>query len=452
MRLRTRFVLLFTIIVSVVLLLSSFAIYFLYSDHRKSQYLGRLKNEAMLAFDEYLDKKIHINDSIKYISKDITTSSLLESNIEIFSPEKKLLYADINSTKSYPVPDEIFQKIKENKSYDYLIGNRECLGVYLDREKVFLIISARDIYGLDKLRRLKLILLGVFISSTFLTTTITYFFVKASLKPLLKLNDQIQETSELNLTKKVDEGNGENEISQIAKNYNAMLARLNKAFDLQSNFVHHASHELRTPLTIMFASTEAAIKKKLTEAEYKKLLTSLKEDQNNLIELTNSLLLLYQFEKLRFSPSLQQYRVDELIYDAIGFSKKVFPGVIIDFSFDNIPEEENLIINGNDVLLKSAFNNLIKNAFLYSDDKKLNISLIATNTEMQINFDNKGRQLSDAELANIKIPFSSGENIGLVKGIGLGLSIVEKIINLHKGVFTYKALPNSVNRFSLKLR
>jgi K+-sensing histidine kinase KdpD len=104
------------------------------------------------------------------------------------------------------------------------------------------------------------------------------------------------------------------------------------------------------------------------------------------------------------------------------------------------------------VLLKAAFNNLIKNAFLYSDDKKLNISLIASGTEMQINFDNKGNQLSETEIENIKVPFSRGENIGLVKGIGLGLSIVEKIISLHNGQFIYKPMLNSVNRFSVKLK
>jgi signal transduction histidine kinase len=452
MSLRTRFVLLFTIIVSVILFLSSLTVYLLYSDHRKSQYLGRLENEAMLAFEGYLDKQLNQKDSASAISKEIGDNSLIQSNIQIFSKSRVLVFADTNFKPIEKISPAFFDKIKKLKSFSYTTANRECLGVYLEKESAYIIISASDTFGLEKLRRLKLILFGVFLASVITVNTLTYFFVGSALSPLLKLNNQIKETSELNLWQKVDENSGQDEIGQIAKNYNAMLGRLSKAFELQKNFVHHASHELRTPLTTMYATTEAALNKKLSEVEYRKVLTSLKEDQNSLIELTNSLLLLYQFDKLKFSPNFHTFRIDELIYDAIGYSKKVFPGVIIDFAFENIPEEKDLAVQANDVLLKSAFNNLIKNAFLYSDDKKLKISLSASNSQVQINFENRGRILSEAELQNIKVPFSRGENIGLVKGIGLGLSIVEKIINLHKGNFSYEALPDSVNRFSVKLK
>jgi signal transduction histidine kinase len=49
-------------------------------------------------------------------------------------------------------------------------------------------------------------------------------------------------------------------------------------------------------------------------------------------------------------------------------------------------------------------------------------------------------------------PFANGELIGIAKGIGLGLSIVQKIATLHKGHFEYKALPNGINRFTIKLK
>jgi signal transduction histidine kinase len=55
-----------------------------------------------------------------------------------------------------------------------------------------------------------------------------------------------------------------NEIVQIATNFNNMLDRLEKAFQLQKNFVHHASHELRTPLATMLSQTESALRKDLT--------------------------------------------------------------------------------------------------------------------------------------------------------------------------------------------
>jgi len=453
MSLKIRFALLFSIVVAIILLLSSISIYLLYSDHRKNEYTNQLKSEAMLTFDMFVDKLLEKKDTAIFLSKEVGYNSMQQKCIKIFNTNKEPIYSSsLTASSDFKLEKKVFDRIKKQKEYYSIIDNRDFFGVYIADSGNYVIATALDVDGLNKLRKLKFILFAVFFVSVTVTSSLSYFFVSSALRPLSKLNAQIKQTSELNLSQKVEEGNGEDEIAQIAKNVNEMLERLNKAFQLQKNFVHHASHELRTPLTTMYASTEAALNKKLSEPDYKKVLTSLKEDQNSLIELTNSLLLLYQFDKLKFAPNFLSFRIDELIYDAIEYCKKVFPMVIIDFEFMNIPEENDLIIKANDVLLKSAFSNLIKNAFLYSDDKKLNISLIATETEMLINFDNKGNQLSETEIENIKVPFSRGENIGLVKGIGLGLSIVEKIITLHNGQFIYKPMPNSVNRFSVKLK
>ena len=453
MSLKKRFALLFSAVVAAILLLSSVSIYLLYSNHRKNEYVNELRSEAMLTFDEFTDRILNEKDDAPLVSKEVGNNSLQQKSITIYNSERKPIYnSTLSATLNLKFDTKVFDKIQNQKDHYFIIGNREFLGVYLSEAKTYVIASALDIDGLNKLRKLRFILLAVFVAGVIITSSLSYFFVSSALMPLSKLNLQIQQTSELNLSQKIQEGNGKDEIAQIAKNVNEMLERLNKAFQLQKNFVHHASHELRTPLTTMYASTEAALNKKLSEDDYKKVLTSLKEDQNSLIELTNSLLLLYQFDKLKFTPNFHSFRIDELIYDAIGYCKKVFPMVVIDFEFVNIPEENDLIVSANDVLLKAAFNNLIKNAFLYSDDKKLNISLLATESEMQINFDNKGNQLSETEIENIKVPFSRGENIGLVKGIGLGLSIVEKIITLHNGQFIYKPMPNSINRFSVKLK
>ncbi len=75
-----------------------------------------------------------------------------------------------------------------------------------------------------------------------------------------------------------------------------------RAFEIQRSFVHHASHELRTPLATMLAQTELALRKNLTVEEARKMLESLKEDQQEMVELTNSLLLLSQYEKTNTSP------------------------------------------------------------------------------------------------------------------------------------------------------
>jgi signal transduction histidine kinase len=231
-----------------------------------------------------------------------------------------------------------------------------------------------------------------------------------------------------------------------------MLDRLQKAFEMQKSFVHHASHELRTPLSTMLAQTEAALNKPLSEAELKSVLLSLKEDQQAMIELTNSLLLISQYENINNTTSRwASFRIDELLYDVFASAKKMYHNIHISFQLIDIPEnEEDFIISGNETLLKSAFLNLIKNAYTYSTNQTITISLQAKKNSLFLYFDNNGILLSTQEQERLFIPFFRGLNAQQKKGFGLGLSIVNRIIFLHRGKVSY-TIYNELNRFVVQL-
>jgi K+-sensing histidine kinase KdpD len=192
--------------------------------------------------------------------------------------------------------------------------------------------------------------------------------------------------------------------------------------------------------------------KELPEAEYKKILLSLKEEQQELIQLTNSLLLISQFDEMGFIDDLPNTRIDEVIYETVSVSKKILPGLNVNITFASIPEnDDDFIIRGNDTLLKSAFSNLIKNGYTYSVDQTVNITLDADGKTIFIHIDNAGTQLPADEKENIMIPFFRGNNALTTKGYGLGLSMVYRFIAVHKGTITYTAISNDVNRFTVTL-
>jgi len=110
-------------------------------------------------------------------------------------------------------------------------------------------------------------------------------------------------------------------------------------FEMQKSFVHHASHELRTPLANMLAQTESALRREFSLEEAKEILQSLKEDQQELIELTNSLLLLSQYEKIYYTPEWPEVRIDEVLYDTIAAVKKIFPNISLSLEFIRMPEK-----------------------------------------------------------------------------------------------------------------
>jgi signal transduction histidine kinase len=445
MNLKLRFALLFTFFVAIILLLTSSTVYFLFQNDRTDAYLNRAEQEAETLYKEYkqLDSLNHDIKGLEALHNNI----FQKENLFIIDSSFNIIYKEPDSL-NYVADKSFLAEVKKEKKKRFADNMVKGVGIY--ENGMYVIIASEDVNEAKRLSRYKLIIALVFLGGIILTAFASFLFVRQGLRPLVRLSLQMQQTSEQNLSERVDEGKGKDEITQIAKNFNAMLERLKLAFESQKSFVHHASHELRTPLASMLSQTESALNKNLSPEGYQKVLQSLQEDQNGLIELTNSLLLLSQYEKMYFSKQWPWVRIDEVMYDAIISCKKMLGGINVSFSFDNVPQSDKYIsIKGNDALLKVAFINLIKNAYQYSADKKVTISIGNDEEEIHLHFNNHGRQLSPQEIEQLMVPFFRGSNSANVKGFGLGLSIVQRIISLHNGKLEYKPVQHDVNCFAI---
>ncbi len=449
MNLKFRFALLFTTFVAVLLALSMTLVYVLYYNYRIEDYYRRVQREASNVYSEFTSTNAS-EKKILRLMENRQTNVLYEAEIVITDSNYNIIYNEPDSLK-INIDTSLFAECRGTLQHRFQIGVRECVGMYKPDTKYYVFASAFDKYGIRKLKNLKIILFSVFIGGLLLTGLMSFFFVQQLMKPLARLTAQMRKTTEQNMTERVFEGKGNDEVAQIAHSFNAMLQRLEKAFELQKSFVHHASHELRTPLASMLSQTESALNKALTTDEYRAILLSLKEDQQEVIELTNSLLLLSQYEKISFSSDWQLIRVDEILYDTIDAAKKMFPDASISLEFLTIPEEEFLIKRCSEPLIRSAFRNLIKNAYNYSEGGVVNISIEASRKNIIINFLNTGKQLSMNEQERLFIPFFRGSNASSRRGYGVGLSIVQRIAEVHKGSIGYEAMPNGINKFTFTL-
>lgn len=453
MNLKLRLALLFSVLVAIILAISCTTIYLLYKSYRTEDYKQRLIKVAKDSNDAFslanLGNANNVDSSVQLFS-----NTLNYPNTALINSKYEIIYKQLSDREiAYLKDTSLYEKIKSEKVYSFkLKNNREAVGIYFNANNTYIIISAIDINGFKKLQNLRYILFGVFCGALIITGLIAFLFVQQALRPLVKLSSQMQATSATNLSIQIDESSGYDEINIIARNFNAMLKRLNDAFERQRTFVQNASHELRTPLATMLSQTEAALNRNLDIKGYKKVMESLKEDQTDLIELTNSLLLISQYEKLVNSGDWPLIRVDEILYDTVASCKRMFPKIEITIDFKTLPDDENeLIVKGNDSLLKSVFSNLIKNAYKYSDNKKVHIVIETGSPYVNIQFINAGKQLQQGEIDKMKMPFFRGDNAVAKKGYGLGLAIVTTILELHKGNITYNALGNNTNRFTVSL-
>ncbi|MEO8171706.1 MAG: HAMP domain-containing sensor histidine kinase [Sediminibacterium sp.] len=453
MNLKLRFALLFTFSVAVILFISCITIYVLFSKDREEDYYNRATKEIGDMYNIYREVKSKQGTATYQFIRTIHDKAVFNERLFILDSSGSVVFR-FPDTIPYPsitIPIEKLREVKKYRSIDKS-NNEERVAMYLEQFKAYVYLSGYDRVGFIRLKSLRFILILVFFGSLVLSAFVSFLFVNAAVRPLKDLALQMEKTTVQSLAERVTETNAKDEINQIAKNFNAMLERLSKAFEFQKSFVYHASHELRTPLATMLSQTEAALNKNMAEAEYKKILVSLKEEQQEMIELTNSLLLISQFENMGYVEDWPRLRIDEVIYETVSLSKNIFPELEVNITFASLPEDDDdFVTRGNETLLKSAFSNLIKNAFTYSIDQKVNVTLDADGKTIFIHIDNAGTQLPADEKESIMVPFFRGGNALTTKGYGLGLSMVYRFISIHKGTVTYTPISNDMNRFTVTL-
>jgi signal transduction histidine kinase len=451
MSFKSRFGLLFSLSVFLILTVSALYVFILNEDYREQEFFMRLKDEAIQSSGISFRNGLPAAEVQNELNAN-AINSLPNERIAIVDSALQVMFAAPNDSQVVINPS-YFSIAKSKGSHRYTEGDRQSVIVYVPSPVThYVLVSAFDKYGRSKANNLEIILVFSVVGGLLLSAFLAYFYVRQITKPLNNLKQQMQRINEENLTERLVIDQQDGELSNIAKNFNDMLDRLEHAFETRKNFVQHASHELRTPLANMLSQTEAALTKDLSPNEYKQVFQSLKEDQQDMISLTNSLLLLSQYENLPHLDAWKRMRVDELLYETIEITSTMFRDSVISVHFEEVPEDEELLIfKGNELLIKSALQNLIRNACKYAEDGKVNITISARQQGITIVFDNAGKQILTGEHSKLFIPFFRGENSTNKKGYGLGLSIVQRILSLHKATVRYEAIAPNINRFIVEL-
>jgi len=246
--------------------------------------------------------------------------------------------------------------------------------------------------------------------------------------------NQVQKVRASNLSVRIDEGNGKDEISELAQNFNRLLSHLENAFELQQTFVINASHELRTPVTSIIGELEVTLNKARSTEEYERALQSALTDAERLNETISSLLELAQVDMSYTQAALSPVAIDELVWEIADYWTHKMGKGFFAVSVQHLPEDpEKLLIPANKSLLTIALNNIISNAYKFSGDKRVQCDLYANEKFIRIAITDSGIGIPTEETEKIFQSFYRGTNVKAYHGSGIGLYITSKIINLFGG-------------------
>lgn len=427
-RLTSLFVGMFLLVLTSILIF----IYWSYSDFRREEFFERLRQKSyttvrLLANVQEVDK-----DLLKLIDQN-SINEMYDEKVLVFNEENHLIYSSIDD-EVIPYSERLLHQIRTEGDEFYVDDDGdEVVGVHFreDGHDYVVLASAYDQYGISKLKNLRNLVIGALIAGTILIAAASYFYIRQVFKPIDQLNHSIQNINENNLREFVRVGPNKDELDDLATNYNQMLARLYKAFELQRAFVRNASHELKTPLAVI----QSKLEKLDVQGANREIVDSLVENVQSQAVLVDSLLLLQRLQT-EVPIHKNDLRVDEVLDVSVSEVKAAFCDLQVEMDFDeSITNDKQLMIHANSMLMKTCFKNLLTNAALYSEGDAVRISVLSDEKNLNIVFSNAGEEELPAEIFE---PFFRQPKSHSKPGSGLGLSIVSQIVSSVSGRIVYR--------------
>ena len=267
---------------------------------------------------------------------------------------------------------------------------------------------------------------------TVVSACITYFVSGYALRPLKSFSDRIAQIQAENLTQYQAEEQQIPEFQALSHSFEVMLRRLSAAFSSLQEFNGNAAHEFRTPLAMMQAQLDLYEETAHTEtdSETRELLAMLKEQTERLSALVKTLLEMSEMNTIR--------RTDEIELSSMAEEVLADLSPLAERRQITLSQEgtEPIWMQGSDILIYRLLFNLVENAIRYNrEGGSVQVAAQKKEDMVTISVRDTGSGIPEADRETVFQPFfrvdkSRSRAYG---GVGLGLTLVQRIAELHGG-------------------
>ena len=280
-----------------------------------------------------------------------------------------------------------------------------------------------------------------------------YVITRRSFLPIQQIARDAEEIGRGNdLSRRLDIGEGNDEIHMLCDSFNEMFCRLEKNFDAEKQFASDASHELRTPLSVILAQTQYALEFCETPEEFREAIEVIARQGDKMGSIISQLLFFTRLSQGTETVSKETLCVSDLVSE-ICAEQSMIPQKNIELSSEIEPE---IYADTDRSLLSCCLNNLISNAYKYGKEGgHIWVGLCRKQGQILISVKDDGIGISKENLAKIWERFyqadsarSSDEGRG---GVGLGLSLVKEIAGILDMEIEVTSTPDEGSEFILKL-
>lgn len=398
---------------------------------------NKVKIRNAMSFLDYEIGDEKENKIDKIFSGDLVKNDFKKENISLQKMEliityKNKIYAERKDKKFMDIDST--NKIEELDFYEYLV-----LAKYI-KAKDGKNLKVTIVKSLKKEKKLFIKVMEIFIIGLIITIIISLIGIKyflEKIKKQLKMLENLNESIDLNNLKLIKPKNKFLEFENICNSYVNMVERLDLQNQKQIEFVQSASHELKTPIFIIRGYIDM-IKRwgKNDKKVMEESINFVEDEVKNMTELVEKLLFIAKDKEIKIENN--DIELSEIICDIIHSFKKIFPQNEIIFN------PKYTIINYDESLIKMLLKNIIENALKYGKNKPVKIEIKKVENKINLSVKDEGIGMSLKEIEHIfdrfyRVDKSRDKSI---KGHGLGMTIVKRIISILKIELKIKSLQN----------
>ena len=239
-------------------------------------------------------------------------------------------------------------------------------------------------------------------------------------------------------------------FNEIIERINKMAQELSSVETLRSDFIANVSHEMKTPLSVMRNYATLLQTRDLSDEKRLEYATAISESSRRLADMMTNILKLNRLENQQIFASKTTFDLGEQLCESLLQYESTWERKSIEIETDIA---EDVLVCADSELLMLVWNNLLSNAFKFTDDGgRVTLTLVADEEYATVKITDTGCGMSAEVGAHIFEKFYQGDTSHKTQGNGLGLALVKRVVDILEGEIGVTSTVGVGTTFTVRIR
>jgi signal transduction histidine kinase len=291
-----------------------------------------------------------------------------------------------------------------------------------------------------------ILMLGMILPMGCLISGVTYLSLRASTRYTSALLSAIEEVAGGRFDIRLD-GSRAGLYEEVYEDFNAMCEELEKLQGLRDEFINNFSHEFKTPISAINGFAKLILEEEVTPEQRREYLGIIASESERLADMSMSALLITKLDTEQGIVERAPYSLDEQIRECAIVLSPQWSRKQIDLSAELAPA----IFDGNAELMRHVWLNILGNAIKFTPNHgEIRVSLEETGGRFAVVISDTGKGMTEEEIERAFERYYQGDP-ATSKGLGLGLAIARRVVELSGGRIEARSVPGEGSTFAVYL-